>query len=84
MESLLKDTKDKIISFEKNGTHSEIDKDYYNRIKTFYNSFKPFYTEWIARVKIEEKIHPYQKFARDNDKLYHSFIKRTEKLEQIN
>ena len=56
--------------------------EYHDRIATFYNSVMPFYNHWKNEIEIEERKHPYDKFARNgNDRLYHSFKKRTEQLE---
>ena len=51
------------------------------KLRKFYNIFKRHYSKWIQVVQKEEKTHPYKKFERENDKLYKSFLKRTENFE---
>lgn len=53
----------------------------YEKLRKFYNIFKQYYSKWIQVVQKEEKTHPYKKFERENDKLYNSFLKRTENFE---
>ena len=82
LDSSLENFKRKILDFEKNKTVPKRDSNqYYQRISKFYNDVRPFFDDWQSVVQIKEKQHPYQKFARENDKLFSSFKRRTENLQ---
>ncbi len=55
---------------------------HYKKLRTFYAEFKEYFEIWSRQVDIETKPHPYEQFARPHDKLYESFIKRTEMLKK--
>ncbi len=42
----------------------------------------PFYEDWKPSAVLQEEPHPYEKFAREEDKLFKSYVKRTENLKK--
>lgn len=63
-------------------TLSDEQKQRYKHLCTFHSELKEYFEKWSQQVDIETELHPYEKFARPNDKLYESFIKRTQELKK--
>ncbi|CAF0776090.1 unnamed protein product [Brachionus calyciflorus] len=74
--------KKELIRIEKIGKLSDQETVYYNKLRRFYSSFKSVFDEWIEKVKFERQVHPYAKFARKDDKLYESFVAKTQRFQK--
>jgi len=75
----------KNIFFLKEKNYSRTERDgvvYYKRLTNFYNQAMPFFESWKTGALLQEQRHPYEKFARENDKLFHSYVKRTQNLKK--
>jgi hypothetical protein len=52
-------------------------------ISLFYRRVEPAFAELQQNVRVEQIQHPYERFSRgEDDKLFHSFKKRTEGLKR--
>jgi hypothetical protein len=75
----------KIKKERKNKDFLTVDENHeYEKLRNFYNEFKPFLDDWLTKVKIESKEHPYKKFSKKtNDKYYEEFVKLTKDYKSI-
>lgn len=80
IESSLESKKKKILEYERRLSRKECEStDHYKLITQFFSRVGPAFLELQKHVKVEDIRHPYEKFSRgSNDKLFHSFKKRTE------
>lgn len=80
IESSLAQKKKKILEYERKLSRKECEStEHYKLIANFYSPVKAGFQKLQKHVKVEEIQHPYERFSRGpEDKLFHSFKKRTE------